>query len=535
MKKVSDMKRYYSDYNRIMSLIYEDQPISPQAGREFVHIPERIKSIRSLGKGVSAYRQPREVIFLHQAKMMEDYEDDFEYMRDIPAYQPTYESLTDEQLRGYFGWRTKVRKGMLEKAPQAFAFIYMYELINLVGVDSAEQGFHQLMDFTDSYGCIDPSITPYAEQWLIDFVLYYELDPELLSERKSVMYDQALEVLCKTQEKNLLAKDICNAILFLSGLNTKQLPMYGAEEELFERASADVFREMCAYYEGHRKTSFLEDYVGAPINQPVRFFVGAVFHDPQKKTNTRPLGRAETFQTSRQSWVGELLSENSKYLVKDIKLSGITTYHFEYGRWSVKTYPRDFKNRKFADLLITINAVLNEEADPAAELTGIQTKWIRKLIRNVVKDCRLQLDEEKARRVEIDFSSLAGIRSDALQTMEKLMTEAEMEDEFLPIIEEKTKKETTADPATHAYENTEIESRIQEAIGLSLEEQKVLRCLLENRTITSEILGGSILSVLVDSINEKLFDEIGDVVVEDGNPPTLIEDYREELMGLLGA
>ena len=185
--------------------------------------------------------------------------------------------------------------------------------------------------------------------------------------------------------------------------------------------------------------------------------------------------------------------------------------------------------------MITINAVLNEEADPAAELTGIQTKWIRKLIRNVVKDCRLQLDEEKARRVEIDFSSLAGIRSDALQTMEKLMTEAEMEDEFLPIIEEKTKKETTADPATHAYENTEIESRIQEAIGLSPEEQKVLRCLLENRTITSEILGGSILSVLVDSINEKLFDEIGDVVVEDGNPPTLIEDYREELMGLLGA
>lgn len=530
MKKVSDMKRYYSDYNRIMSLIYEDQPISPQAGREFVHIPERIKSIRSLGKGVSAYRQPREVIFLHQAKMMEDYEDDFEYTRDIPAYQPTYESLTDEQLRGYFGWRTKVRKGMLEKAPQAFAFIYMYELINLVGVDSAEQGFHQLMDFTDSYGCIDPSITPYAEQWLIDFVLYYELDPELLSERKTVMYDQALEVLCKTQEeiqdekKSLSAKDICNAILFLSGLNLKHLPAYEVEEELFERAAAAVFREMCAYYEGHRKTSFLEDYVGPMINQPVRFFVGAVFHDSQKKTHTRSLGRAETFQTTRTPWVGELLSDSSKYLVKNIKLSGITMYHFEYGKWSVKTYPRDFKNRKFADLLITLDAVLKEENDPAAELTGIQTKWIRKLIRNVVKDSRHLLEEEKARRVEIDFSSLAGIRSDALRTMEKLMTEDEMEIISETAIGEEAKEsEKPVD---------EVEAKLTEHLGLQKEEADLLLCLLEERSLASVNLNGNIMSVLVDSINEKLFDEIGDVVIEDGNPPMLIEDYKEEISAL---
>ena len=52
-----EMKRYYSDYNRIMSLIYEDQPISPQTEREIVFIPERIRSIRSLGRGVSSAKR----------------------------------------------------------------------------------------------------------------------------------------------------------------------------------------------------------------------------------------------------------------------------------------------------------------------------------------------------------------------------------------------------------------------------------------------------------------------------------------------
>ena len=40
-------------------------------------------------------------------------------------------------------------------------------------------------------------------------------------------------------------------------------------------------------------------------------------------------------------------------------------------------------------------------------------------------------------------------------------------------------------------------------------------------------------SMLADSINEKLMDMIGDVVIEfDGEDPVLVEDYEEELEGL---
>ena len=44
-----------------------------------------------------------------------------------------------------------------------------------------------------------------------------------------------------------------------------------------------------------------------------------------------------------------------------------------------------------------------------------------------------------------------------------------------------------------------------------------------------------ILSVLVDHINETLFDDFGDtVILFDGDQPELIEDYVEELRALLG-
>ena len=45
---------------------------------------------------------------------------------------------------------------------------------------------------------------------------------------------------------------------------------------------------------------------------------------------------------------------------------------------------------------------------------------------------------------------------------------------------------------------------------------------------------GCMLSVLADAINDKYFDEFGDTVIDfDGETPFVIEDYQEDLRGLL--
>ena len=66
---------------------------------------------------------------------------------------------------------------------------------------------------------------------------------------------------------------------------------------------------------------------------------------------------------------------------------------------------------------------------------------------------------------------------------------------------------------------------------LEPEQAVLLRALLEGREATA---AGTSLDMLVDSINEALFDEIGDTVIEFGESgPRLIEDYREDVEGLI--
>ena len=46
---------------------------------------------------------------------------------------------------------------------------------------------------------------------------------------------------------------------------------------------------------------------------------------------------------------------------------------------------------------------------------------------------------------------------------------------------------------------------------------------------------GIMLSVAVEEINETLFDDFGDTVIDfDGDSPIIIEDYENELKGMLG-
>ena len=46
---------------------------------------------------------------------------------------------------------------------------------------------------------------------------------------------------------------------------------------------------------------------------------------------------------------------------------------------------------------------------------------------------------------------------------------------------------------------------------------------------------GQLLSLVIDSINEKLFDIVGDAVIEfDGDTPVLIEDYEQDVREILG-
>ena len=73
--------------------------------------------------------------------------------------------------------------------------------------------------------------------------------------------------------------------------------------------------------------------------------------------------------------------------------------------------------------------------------------------------------------------------------------------------------------------------------GLDEIHMRILRGLLDGKSVDGIIRGAGLMpSIVADTINEALMDEIGDSVVESQEDGLeLVEDYREELERLIGS
>lgn len=464
--------------------IYRDEQIQLRSEVSFEPVPEKIRTMRALEKAADAWRSPREEIFVRQAEMMAGYEENYDYDRDVVRYYPTYQSLTDRELRGYFSWRTKWRAGEKEKTNLSFAFLYIYELLNQIGVRDPVDGYDKLRRFEKEYAVFDDRISGYMKRWLWDYVIYYRLDPVLLADRPELAFDQSLAVLRQLNDHS--DTEIFQAVLELSSYRIERSRLYAAEPELFEKTAARVLRKMDAYYAAHRKQSLTEDYFGGQIYAPVEMFQSAVFY-------VRP-----------------------QRLSFDYTIDLLRRYQCKDGKWTVQQPDTVVgRSKKLGDLMHSVDSLLREETGVGNAIqTALSTKWILNLIRETITECLREREEKAARRITIDYSKLSGIRKDASVTRDKLIVDEEAEEpEELP----KT--------------NGNDDEREPEEISspLDADEQRLLRSLLYGSDLNWAREEGLLLSVLVDSINDKLFEMFSDNVLRFESRPEVIEDYAEEL------
>ena len=120
-------------------------------------------------------------VFYKQGVFMQDFADDYEGFAEYSSYFPNYQMMSYEQLRTYFTWRTKVRQGVLEKTSLSYAYLYLYELITNLGVDSPLAGLEQLMWFWQEYRELDAALDNHVPAWIKDYHIYYDL-PHTFSE-----------------------------------------------------------------------------------------------------------------------------------------------------------------------------------------------------------------------------------------------------------------------------------------------------------------------------------------------------------------
>ena len=468
---------------RSTSTVYTDEPILFTANQMKNYLPQRCREMRALAFQGGRRSMTSAEIFYKQGKYMEDYEDDCPYDGEFVRYFPTYESMSDRQLRGYFTWRTHVRRGEIEKTSLSFAYVYIYELLNGIGVADAADGFYKLRAFRDAYQKHDLQINRYLDVWMRDYVICNDLDVSLLEDVADLWFDRALSVLgdWRKADDDTLFKAICE----LSTYQITRSRYYKEREKKTRAVLCTTFRHLSEYCEKHRKFTLTQGYFGRLFSTPYTMFYSAI-------VCVKP-------QSDRTYTVSDLCS----YSCKD-------------GKWTcTRVWGKRGKNADLGAVVRAVDALLRESDAFAHPLkSDAIAKYLRKIILDSIMEFSASEKQRAAREVRIDLSKLQGIRDASESTREKLIVEEEPEPE--PEIE--------PEPVSAGNE-----------LGLDAVEIGVLCAMLEKKDYSALLRdSGRMLSVTVDSINEKCYDIFGDtVLICDGDAAELLEEYVEELKEML--
>lgn len=462
------------------STVFREESIRPRAEQPRERLPAALLAARSLESGLGA-RDSRSSLFLKQAKLLEFYSDDYPFDKSVVCYYPTYQALSDTELRGYFSWRTKLRSGDLQKTSLSFAFLYIYELLNQIGVTDPLDGYEKLLRFHKDYGALDGKILPYLNQWLYEYAAYYELEPGLLCATPQVIFDNHVAVLedVQTQEPGNI---VAAVKYFTKWLDRSRF--YAEHREDMDQVIVRVLRKVSDHY-AHCKNTMIQQYFGKPLELFSAPFSTAVFCHREKSRD------------------------------REYRLSRYTLYRCRNGFWTL--YRLDIHQRpntRINQLIKTIDSLMRQEYGYGHPVKcETDTKWLLKLIGEEIRGLSAEKEAAKAKLITIDYSRLSAIRSDAALTRDKLTVEDELEPEDPVKPEEPRKPEESQTPDT----------------PLDSAQYRLLRCLLYGGDLGWVSSEGHLLSVLVDGINEKLYDSFADSVLELNDRPEIVEDYIDEL------
>ena len=560
---------------RFSNEIYADEPIL-KTGRQMQNfLPDQYRKMREISrwqddpKGGAGRWLSEAELFYRQGLLMADFEDDCPYNGTFKSYFPTYNAMSDRQLRGYFTWRTQVRRGNIEETSTSFAFLYLYELICGIGVDDPLDGFDKIKAFWDAYRAFEPGIDRFARVWLQDYAVFHGLDPKLLRDSKTVMFDNALIELRraardlapaqapsgqtakrrKTSEPTLpLPPDeareerLMTAINALSTYNLNNSRLDRSHHRDLRHVACAVYVRMARYYDTHRKTGIVASLFGEETAMPYTMFASAVFFAPERHKDC------------------------------EYRLDPIHIYRCQNGFWEcMRIHGSRQKSSKLGEIMRACDQRLRLALDPSHPLKEEKVpKYLAKIIDDEIVAWLSWNATHQPVKIDIDLSQLGHIRSAAAQTREALLIDEEREDDTTADVEEADSGQPEAEPAASVITEPVVTVMRQDeadeptipteqfgvvapllaptptpvtvmpadtASALDPTAGAYLRALLEQnaaQAASAVAQSGKSEDMLVDSINEALFDLVGDTVIEFGSAgPQIIEDYEADVRGYL--
>lgn len=511
----------FTSESRGYTMVLDDLPVKwdtvcgetslPETGKKFpmteIAVPDKIRQMQRLYRhGDGSFAQKCKNFYL-QGKFMEDYEDDEPWDGEYKRYFPTYHDLNLRQLRGYFTWRTQLRKGNFTPVTSSLAYIYIYELLNGIGTHSPEESLRKMQEFERGFldsGIGDPRMRKNIHNWMLEYAVTRNISRRLIDpyiDSSVLKRDAALAALRKPDDAS--DDEIFSAMCTFAGKKAGQSPVMKKDGKRGKHLFALTWRLACRDFDLNGEDLFTACF------------------GKQHDYLWHPLGNAVY-------WSGK------KYEDADYVLDASREYHCCHGVWKEKRYdPLYFNRNRFRTIVHETDRVLRKYLKTGRYLHEMQDgTWALPFVQSAVHAVQQEEQEAARSKISIDFSHLEHIRQDADITQDHLLAEDER------CAEPDQTPETQPAEVSVPLEKDKKEDRaaMDTSAAMNIPNRHILLALLQNRPVEAYLRAAHLMpSMAADAINEALFDEIGDNILEcDGYTITLVPEYQKDVLQLLG-
>ncbi len=471
--------------------------------------------------------------FIRQGEILKDLEDDFEHKCYCAVEVPTYNILSNDQIRTYITWRTDARRGIYNKTAGAYVMLYCYELLNKIGTLSSTDAYNRLAELWVRCRSFYPKLDAQMPRLLKDFYAYNDIEAEPPENNFPIKKED--DGIGDILEGNYSQK--LDYLLKFSNYNIKESIFFSENDtgKMIEGSLEETLNALDKYFSGYglKLSALIAGKFGRELWTP---FSGCPV-DFERMDGFHPYYTGKTERYSLKS--GKPCLENiqpafyvgfSGYILKSIESELRTRTGFRYKlKPNISAVLKEFNNRpkvlkavgdsKFSE---TIRAAVNLWCDKNGVFSETEKNGAQKPV-----------------NVEIDISKLEKIRRESDEIAEKLNAAEEAastadftKTENNPPSKEKKKSETTVpEKPLKAYDFSGLPSPWNSfAAALSSDNLELLEAVNNGGGEDWCRKKGKMLNAETDSLNSSALETIGDIIIENGS---VIEDYKSAISDVL--
>lgn len=530
-KKISSKKNNTTKLkNNKVNQTFNSYKIDPQKFNQNKYTNEPINQTEQFSiekKKISRLRQMKALsasnvtdtnkLFYLQGTFMDDYVDNYDINVPCNKNNPVYNNLTIYQLRSYFSWRTLIRNKLYKQTEQSYVFLYIYELLNKIGVKNEIDGLNKIIDLWQNYRVFDNSFDKYLSNWVKDFYIInrINIDFNLIEEEFPIKNNDNLEDISE-----ILIGNYENKLEFLDSISNyhilKSKIMEHKYSFLINLVIPEIFKNLDKYF-SENNLSFVNITFGEFKKKYWNVYENAIYFNNKLESDfVFKFKNLETYYRKGNNYYKETfeLSQYSKcivgYILKNIEITLRECLKFS-------------KNLK-------VNISSLDELSSNAELYSVVTdKKFNLIINNTIKKYLIEhkteinniITKEKKEEIVIDANKFNEIRKSSSRIQEKLIVE---EENYLE--KEEQVEIEIINSSQDIFKNLIDNLNTVELDFL----KKIVNNEPRNNLIDYSKQNNILFEIMIENINKVALETIADNLIEDNSDEVII--YAEYIDSL---